>query len=55
MGQIQLEYNGTTHRTTLFAPFYLVYGQAVKMSMDVLLGKRKSKKPKGITEVQKRL
>ena len=38
--QVQLEYNGAIHATTGFSPYYLVFGQPISLSMDLLVGKR---------------
>ena len=41
--QVQLEYNGAIHATTGFSPYYLVFGQPISLSMDLLVGKRERK------------
>ena len=41
--QIQLEYNGAVHSTTGFSPYYLVYGQPISLSTDLVVGKSERK------------
>ena len=41
LDRIQLEYNGCVHRITGFSPYFLVFGQPMSMSIDVMLGKNK--------------
>ena len=37
--RVQLEYNATVHSVTGFSPYYLVYGQPLRTSLDIVLSK----------------